>query len=120
LTTAQLSIIRNTSTQGPLLSSQAVLTPLQIAALTFTDSSTKNVNVPDNVFSTLQAELHALADSLEEGSKEDQVQNMLVEAAAVVATYNMVSRFLVSLDVAGMSDELPPWPVDRQEVSSFA
>ncbi|KAH9923445.1 AhpD-like protein [Epithele typhae] len=38
--------------------------------------------------------------------------DLFVEAAAVVATYNMVSRFLVATDVAGLSDEPVPWPTD--------
>lgn len=49
-------------------------------------------------------------------SAEERAQDLLVEAAAVVATYNMVSRFLLAVDVAGLSDEEVPWPVDRVEV----
>jgi alkylhydroperoxidase family enzyme len=117
LTTAQLCLIRDTSTQ-PSRPSSFPFTPLQAATLIFTDSSTKEIIVSDAIFCALRDELRALVDGTEAPSKdsEDQVQDMLVEAAAVVATYNMVSRFLVSLDVAGMSDDPVPWPADRREV----
>lgn len=79
---------------------------MQAAALEFADASTKNVKVPDQIFEELKTELKAL------GNEED----LVVEAAAVVATYNMVSRFLISLDVAGKSETPVPWPFDEQEV----
>lgn len=53
---------------------------------------------------------------LVDGKEDESVQDLAVEAAAVVSTYNMVSRFLVSLDVAGKSDEPVPWPADHKEV----
>jgi hypothetical protein len=117
LSTAQLCAIRDTSIQHSL-ASPSPCTPLQAAALIFTDSSTKEVIVSETIFGVLRGELRALVGDTEGPSKdlEDQVQDMLVEAAAVVATYNMVSRFLVSLDVAGMSDDPVPWPADRREV----
>ncbi|KAF7981778.1 hypothetical protein HWV62_31857 [Athelia sp. TMB] len=104
LSTAQLYAIRDTSLSAP---TPSVLTSLQAAALAFADASTKHVKVPDDVFDALKSEL----ESSESGSSDD----LVVEAVAVVATYNMVSRFLVSLDVAGKSDEAVPWPVDRVE-----
>ncbi|KAJ7209476.1 beta-ketoadipate enol-lactone hydrolase [Mycena pura] len=106
LNTAQLWAIRDTSGLPP----PAVLSPLQSAALIFADHSTVSVRVPSHVTSTLQDHLRlvAAADKLD-------VDDLLVEAAAVVASYNMVSRFLVALDVAGMSDHPVPWPVDRTE-----
>lgn len=106
LTTAQLHVIRDTSVS--LTPASALLTSLQTAALAFTDASTKHIKVPDQIFATLRAEL----DRDDSGNGED----LVVEAVAVVATYNMVSRFLVSLDVAGKADELVPWPVDLTEV----
>jgi len=60
------------------------------------------------------AELKSFAD----GSVEETVQELMVEATALVASYNMVSRFLVGLDVAGKSNDFVPWPVDREEVCS--
>jgi len=57
--------------------------------------------------------------SLPKDELETRVEDLYVEAAMVVATYNMVSRFLLSTDVAGMSDMEVPWPVERKEASSF-
>ncbi|CAK5264079.1 unnamed protein product [Mycena citricolor] len=65
---------------------------------------------PAGILSPFQAAALAFAEH-----STASVEDLLVEAAAVVATYNMVSRFLVSLDVAGMSDSAVPWPVDRTE-----
>lgn len=65
-------------------------------------------------------ELRKLAidgESFDENDIDAVVQDLYVEASAVVATYNMVSRFLVATDVAGLSDEPLPWPADKQEVS---
>jgi hypothetical protein len=45
------------------------------------------------------------------------VDDLYVEAVMVVATYNMVSRFLLGTDVAGISDMGVPWPVERREAS---
>lgn len=117
MNTAQLALIRDTTSlpDGP-----GVLSTLQASALAFADESTKDVKVRPEVTEALQQGLAAYVDShtgCSTKSKEYEIQDLLVEAAAVVATYNMVSRFLVSLDVAGMSDELVPWPADRTEVS---
>ncbi|KAJ7901719.1 beta-ketoadipate enol-lactone hydrolase [Mycena olivaceomarginata] len=105
LTTTQLWGIRDTSALPP----PSLLSPLQAAALAFADHSTVSVRVPADVTSALQEQLKLVAaDKLD-------VDDLLVEAAAAVSIYNMVSRFLVSLDVAGMSDNPVPWPVDRTE-----
>jgi hypothetical protein len=119
LTTAQLRLVRDISSPPP---AQSVLTAFQTSALLFADESTKNIRVTADTTERLQHELATWVDSggtPPDKSKYDHVQDLLVEAAAVVATYNMVSRFLVSLDVAGYSDELVPWPADRQEASNF-
>lgn len=115
LTTAQLTVIRNVSNSAPQTSSPDPLTPLQAAALAFADASTKGIKVPDVIFNALSDELKYLMD----GKDDRSVQDLTVEAAAVVGTYNMVSRFLVSLDVAGMSDDPVPWPVDFKKVLPF-
>ncbi|KAK7057253.1 carboxymuconolactone decarboxylase [Favolaschia claudopus] len=106
LNTTQLWAIRDTTSLPPA----SVLSPLQAAALAFADSSTVSVRVPDEVTAELKEQLKPVAsrDALD-------VDDLLVEAAAAVSIYNMVSRFLVSLDVAGMSDNSVPWPVDRKE-----
>ncbi|KAF7295605.1 AB hydrolase-1 domain-containing protein [Mycena indigotica] len=106
LTTSQLWAIRDTI-HPPQLN---VLSPLYSAALAFADHSTVHVKVPQDVMSDLQQHLQPLASSV-----NLDVADLLVEAAAVVATYNMVSRFLVSLDIAGSSDDVVPWPVDSTE-----
>ncbi|KAJ6586821.1 beta-ketoadipate enol-lactone hydrolase [Mycena vulgaris] len=105
LSTTQLWAIRDISSLPP----PAVLSPLQTAALAFADHSTSAVRVPPQITSALQEQLKLF------GADKFDVDDLLVEAAAVVATYNMVSRFLMSLDVAGMSDNPVPWPVDRTE-----
>ncbi|KAG7095219.1 hypothetical protein E1B28_005994 [Marasmius oreades] len=107
LTTSQLYVIRDTLYLPPSLNT--TLSPLQSAALAFAHHSTQSVQVPPSVTQALKDALRASATS------EDDVQDLLVEAAAITATYNMVSRFLVSLDVAAMSDNAVPWPADRSE-----
>lgn len=117
LTTGQLRLIRDTTIRfSGLTADQSPLTPLHSAALAFTDASTKEIKIPEDVFKQLKVSLSDLTVDDADESKEYQTEDLLAEAAAVVATYNMVSRFLVSLDVAGKSDEAVPWPVDRREV----
>jgi len=87
---------------------------LQAAALAFADASTNDIKVPDSIFSRLLKEFQQSLAA--EENLEENVQDLLVETTAVVSTYNMVSRFLVSLDIAGKSDEPVPWPVNREEV----
>jgi hypothetical protein len=90
---------------------------LQAAALAFADASTKDIRVPDSIFDNLSKEFQqSVADGMD---AVQNVQDLLVETAAVVSTYNMVSRLLVSLDVAGKADEPVPWPVDREEVHTY-
>ncbi|KAK0232728.1 beta-ketoadipate enol-lactone hydrolase [Armillaria fumosa] len=99
LTTEQLLVIRDTS---QLPTEGGVLSVLQRSALAFAQESTTKVKVSPEVTDALRKNL---------GDDDD----LFVEAAAVVATYNMVSRFLVSLDVGGGSDDLVPWPANEQE-----
>jgi len=61
-----------------------VFSEKQWAVLRYTDIMTKDVKVPDEVFGNLRSHF------------SDQE---VLEITAVVATYNMVSRFLVALDV---------------------
>jgi hypothetical protein len=76
---------------------------LQGAALAFADASTKDIRVPDSIFDNLSKEFQqSFADEMD---AEQNVQDLLVETAAVMSTYSMVSRLLVSLDVAGKADE---------------
>ncbi|KAF5391055.1 hypothetical protein D9757_003985 [Collybiopsis confluens] len=110
LTTEQLYLIRDTSA----IPSPHVLSPLQVAALSFAHHSTVNVKVPPSVTLALAEALRAsIASAKSEEDTESLTQDLLVESAAVVASYNMVSRFLVSLDIAAMSDCPPPWPASK-------
>jgi AhpD family alkylhydroperoxidase len=59
-------------------------TPVERAVLTLTDTMTRNVQVPDAQFEPLRAHFDARG---------------LVELAATVAAYNMVSRFLEALNI---------------------
>jgi AhpD family alkylhydroperoxidase len=78
LTDGQLAALRRPDAlDGPW-------SPAQAAALAFTDASTRDVAVPDAVFDAVRAHL----DDRE-----------VVELAATVAGYAMVSRFLVALRV---------------------
>ncbi|KAF4585092.1 hypothetical protein EYR40_001928 [Pleurotus pulmonarius] len=117
LTTQQLQVIRDT--EGLLKQPFAdILKPLHLAALSFADCSTRDVKVPPTVSGKLMQELRKLVvdgESCDENDIDAVVQDLYVEASAVVATYNMVSRFLVATDVAGLSDEPLPWPADKQE-----
>ncbi|MGY1682275.1 carboxymuconolactone decarboxylase family protein [Geodermatophilus sp. SYSU D01176] len=61
-----------------------VWTPVQAAVLAFTDASTREVAVPDEVFAGLRSHLD---------------DRQVVELAALVGGYAMVSRFLVALQV---------------------
>ena len=117
LTTAQLYIIRDTSV--PLPPVKEVLTVFQTAALRFADASTRDVHVPKAITDDLMHELREHVSKTnpneDETTQMDRVQDLFVEASAVVAAYNMVSRFLMSTDVAGLSDEPVPWGVERKE-----
>lgn len=121
LTTAQLYIIRDITT--PLPPAENLLDPLQTAALVFSDLSTRKVNVSDWATVDLKKELRIWVKKEmtceEDVGVEEKINDLLAEIALVTATYNMVSRFLVSVDVAGFSEEPVPWPLKRQEVRSF-
>lgn len=117
LTDAHLYVIRDTKT--PLPPASGLFTPLQSAALVFADVSTREVKLPTSVVQNLKDELKKSVES--QGSQNaEEVQkttdDLYVEAAMVVASYNMVSRFLHATDVAGWSDYEVPWPVENKEV----
>jgi 4-carboxymuconolactone decarboxylase len=63
------------------------------AALAYADAMTVNVKVPQEVFDALKVHLN------------DQE---IMEATATVASYNLVSRVLVALDVNDMADTEVP------------
>lgn len=119
MTTGQLYAIRDTET--PLPPSQTVLNPLLTAAITFTDHSTRGAKVPMEVIQELKRQIRELVvkkyPSLSPEDVDAKTDDLYVESAMVVASYNMVSRFLLSTDVAGLSDVEVPWPVERKEVN---
>jgi alkylhydroperoxidase family enzyme len=94
LTGAQLAAIRDDSIV-PHPGSPA-LTPRQHVALQYVDYMTREVKVPQTVFDKLRS---MLADD-----------KQMVEVTMTIATYNMVSRILVALDVADKADETVPNP----------
>ena len=94
---------------------------MHIAAIAFTDHSTRDVRVPMDVIQELKRQLKFFVTtgnpSMSAEDVDAKVDDLYVEAAMIVATYNMVSRFLLATDVAGISDMEVPWPEDKKEVS---
>ncbi|KAL1758085.1 beta-ketoadipate enol-lactone hydrolase [Schizophyllum commune] len=121
LTSHQLFVIRNTHDHSCSPVTPGVLSSLQAAGIVFADASTKDVRVPSDVTTGLRTALALWLDGeggdlVSDGAtKEDVLDDLLVEAAAVTATYNMVSRLLLALDVDGMADDPVAWPYVRQE-----
>ncbi|KAH8116777.1 carboxymuconolactone decarboxylase [Phellopilus nigrolimitatus] len=83
-----VSVITRTSAFDP---GTSCLSSLQTAALNYTDFMTRSIAVPQEVFDALRANL-----------ENDQ---QIFEATATIATYNMVSRMLVALDVGDKAGE---------------
>ncbi|MGF6528198.1 carboxymuconolactone decarboxylase family protein [Variovorax sp. PvP013] len=70
--------------RSPRLPTDAGLSPAEAVALEYADTMTRDVEVPDELFTRVQA--HFLGQAL-------------VDLTATVAAYNMVSRFLVALRI---------------------
>jgi len=95
LTDSHLKVIRDVSyvrsvprpSQRP--STSPPLSPLMAAALAYTDAMTVDIKVPDNVFNALKEHLNA---------------QQIMEVTATIASYNLVSRVLVALDVSDMAN----------------
>ncbi|KAK0529779.1 hypothetical protein OC835_004238 [Tilletia horrida] len=135
-----LAAVRNTGIapssppveSGELTPPAGPLSELQAAAVVFTDESTVNVRVQDSTFNRLRDLL--LAEGKRRAQNEDAVREALgsrdgetifadraiAEATATAATYNMVSRFLVALDIDGRSLQPVPGPVEPATFSSAA
>lgn len=98
LTSDHLAVIREVSLEEP--SDDHGISLLYLAALRFTDASTRLIRIPTEIFNGFRSALaeHSPVESI-------AIDRMMVEAVAVVSGYNMVSRFLVGLDVAGMGEE---------------
>lgn len=67
------------------------LSPKQAAVLQYTDILTRKVKVPQEIFDELKSHCS--------GEKE------IVEITATIASYNLVSRFLVALDVGEKNND---------------
>lgn len=107
LSTAQLEVIRDTSSTEATAHRETTLTKLQAAVLAFTDASTIAIKVPDLVFDNLRNEWKAVVGA---GESEEAVHGLLVETTLTVASYNMASRVIVALDVGGKMNEPVPTP----------
>ncbi|RBY74905.1 carboxymuconolactone decarboxylase family protein [Geodermatophilus sp. TF02-6] len=81
-----LAALRRPDAAGP------VWTPVQAAVLAFTDASTRDVAVPDAVFTAVREHLD---------------DRQVLELTALVAGYAMVSRLLVALRVPPPDGEVP-------------
>jgi len=90
------------------------LNAVQLAALDYTDASTRAIKVPKEVFERLRDALRKALESQESAkamAKEElerKVNQQLVEVSATVGSYNLVSRFLLSMDVGDMAEEEVP------------
>ncbi|RVX73556.1 hypothetical protein B0A52_02444 [Exophiala mesophila] len=75
--------------------SKGALDDRQWAVLRFADAMTREVKVPQSLFDEVKAA----------GFSEQEI----VELTATVASYNLVSRFLVALDVGEQNSKVPEW-----------
>lgn len=101
------------------------LSTLQAAALAFADASTRYVHVPTSIFNTFREALSSdLSSQADDAKVKDKVtgeevtaEQQIVEATAVVGGYNLVSRFLVALDVDDKAELSVPIPrVERVSI----
>ncbi|KAL0068733.1 hypothetical protein AAF712_004062 [Marasmius tenuissimus] len=95
LTTEQLRAVRFAPPFSQEPDCTSVLGETLSAALAFTDWITKSVRVPDDVFNNLHRFLN---------------DTQMVEATATTGGYNLVSRFVVALNVDGKMDVPVPIP----------
>jgi len=131
LTTAQLREIRNVISigYGPEYApnseefatrlSQSILDGVQLAAMDYTDASTRAIKVSSGAFETLREEVKKAAHEfaiakgdLNPSDMEKKVNQQMVEMASTVGAYNLVSRFLVAMNVSEMADAEVQEPKD--------
>ncbi|CAE6457261.1 unnamed protein product [Rhizoctonia solani] len=96
LTSQQLKLIRDPSFSPYGEMASSIFTLKQIAALKFTDASTRNSHVYDDTWS-------ALAEQFPDPQQ-------ITELALTVAAYNFVSRFLLAVNVGGVAEAQVPYP----------
>ena len=122
-TTAQLAAVRDV--RAPL-STSSVLSPLQKAALALADDMTTKVRVQDSTFDTLKSAFVENVKELGDKGKQDGfegealVNRKVAEATLTVAVYNMVSRFLVAIDVDDRANIPVPKPEGSEHVQDPA
>ncbi|SNX87888.1 related to 3-oxoadipate enol-lactone hydrolase [Melanopsichium pennsylvanicum] len=118
-TTAQLAAVRDVNAP---LSAQSSLSPLAKAALALADDMTTKVRVDDSTFSQLKS---AFTDNVKtlgdkgkiDGFEDDELVNRkIAETTLTVAVYNMVSRFLVAVDVDDRANLPVPKPKGSEHV----
>jgi 4-carboxymuconolactone decarboxylase len=92
VTDAQIGALR----RGPGQAAGAdVFSPLERSALDYAEAMTVDIDVAPQIFDAVAAQL---------GPRQ------LVELTCVAASYNMVSRFLVAMDLSGADYGAPPVP----------
>jgi 4-carboxymuconolactone decarboxylase len=89
---AGLAELQLQALRRPDAAAEPVWAPLQAAVLAFTDASTRDVVVPEEVFA---------------GVREHLDDRQVVELTVLVGGYAMVSRFLVALAVPPPDGEVP-------------
>jgi 4-carboxymuconolactone decarboxylase len=89
---AGLAELQLQALRRPDAAPEPVWAPLQAAVLAFTDASTRDVVVPEEVFA---------------GVREHLDDRQVVELTVLVGGYAMVSRFLVALAVPPPDGEVP-------------
>lgn len=75
--------------------SKGALDDRQWAVLRYADAMTRDIKVPQTLFDEVKAA----------GFSDQEI----IELTATVASYNMVSRFLVALDVGEQNSKVPEW-----------
>jgi len=90
VTDAQIGALR-----GPGQAGADVFSPLERSVLDYAEAMTVHIDVPPQVFDSVAAQLDP---------------RQLVELTSVAASYNMVSRFLVAMDLRGADYGAPPLP----------
>ncbi|CAO1635577.1 unnamed protein product [Parajaminaea phylloscopi] len=119
----RIGTVTSIASQAALTASgSGQLSPLQAAAISYADAMTATVAVPDAIFNTLKHELGKTVEhtSPASASREDQANQKMVEATGTVAAYNMVSRFLVALDIDDRANETIPLPGEADSSSTAA
>jgi 4-carboxymuconolactone decarboxylase len=90
VTDAQLGALRRSPGQA---TRPDVFSPLERSVLDYAEAMTVAIDVTPHMFDSVAAQLDP---------------RQLVELTSVVATYNMVSRFLVAMDLSGTDYGTPP------------